>query len=71
MRLSGVEDGERQLDMFGQTDDKRRRLATFMDRLNASQLGASVLHGHQLEVPGAGRRRGLRGEGKAKRVDES
>ena len=71
VRFSGVEEGARQLDMFGQVDEKRRRLATFMDRLNASPLGASVLHGHQLEVPGAGRRRGLRSENKPKSVDEA
>ncbi len=58
VRLSGVEEGARQLDMFGQTDERRRRLAGALDALNA-QGGAQVLHGHQLDVPGAGRRRGV------------
>ncbi len=58
VKLSGVEDGARQLDIFGETDERRRRLAGCLDQLNAKG-GAGVRHGHQLEVPGAGRRRGM------------
>ncbi|WP_221030878.1 Y-family DNA polymerase [Actomonas aquatica] len=58
IKVSGVEDGARQLDIFGETDERRRRLAGYLDRLNAAG-GANVLHGHQLEAPGAGRRRGI------------
>lgn len=52
VKLSGV-DGTSgvQLDMFAQTDEKRRKLATVLDRLNASAgKGAPPLvrHGHQL-----------------------
>jgi DNA polymerase-4 len=48
VRLSGVEDGPAQLEMFAQTDEKRRRLAMVLDRLNAGGRSASVQHGHQL-----------------------
>jgi DNA polymerase-4 len=48
VRLSGVEDGPAQLEMFAQTDEKRRRLATVLDQLNASGRNAIVQHGHQL-----------------------
>jgi DNA polymerase-4 len=48
VRLSGVEDGPAQLEMFAQTDEKRRRLAAVLDRLNAGGRSASVQHGHQL-----------------------
>jgi len=48
VRLSGVEDGPAQLEMFGQTDEKRRRLAMVLDRLNAGGRSAAVQHGHQL-----------------------
>jgi DNA polymerase IV len=48
VRFSGVEDGARQLDMFAETDEKRRKLAAVMDRLN--QGNATVVkHGHQLK----------------------
>jgi DNA polymerase IV len=48
VRFSGVEDGPAQLEMFAQTDEKRRRLAAVLDRLN-NRSGASVVqHGHQL-----------------------
>ena len=70
VRFSGVEAGGQQLDLFGQVDDKRRRLASFVDRLNSSQSGANVLHGHQLEIPTAGRRRGMRSGRQTKKVDE-
>jgi DNA polymerase-4 len=48
VRLSGVEDGPAQLEMFAQTDEKRRRLAAVLDQLNAGGRGAAVQHGHQL-----------------------
>jgi DNA polymerase-4 len=49
VRFSGVEDGARQLDMFAQTDEKRRKLAAVLDKMN-KQGGRSpiVKHGHQL-----------------------
>ena len=51
VRLSGVESAARQLEMFGADDEKRRRLAATMDRLNREGLGGGVLHGHQLAKP--------------------
>jgi DNA polymerase-4 len=48
VRLSGVEDGPAQLEMFAQTDEKRRRLATVLDQLNAGGRSAAVQRGHQL-----------------------
>ena len=47
VRFSGVEDGAAQLEMFAQTDEKRRKLAAVLDRLNAGKT-ARVRHGHQL-----------------------
>src|SRR5690606_11469478 len=53
VRLSGVEDGPRQLDLFGEGpdggpgDEKRRKLAAVLDKLNAAGEGR-VKHGHQL-----------------------
>jgi DNA polymerase-4 len=48
VRLSGVEDGPAQLEMFAQADEKRRRLATVLDQLNAGGRSPAVQHGHQL-----------------------
>jgi DNA polymerase-4 len=48
VRFSNVEDGATQLEMFAQTDEKRRRLAGVLDRLNHRGGNAVVLHGHQL-----------------------
>lgn len=48
VRFSGVEDGPAQLEMFAQTDEKRRRLADVLDRLNEGGRAAVVQHGHQL-----------------------
>jgi DNA polymerase-4 len=46
-RLSGVEGGSGQLEMFAQGEEKRRRLAGVLDRLN--QGGKPLVrHGHQL-----------------------
>jgi DNA polymerase-4 len=48
VRFSGVEDGAAQLEMFAQADEKRRRLAGVIDRLNHRGRDAVVRHGHQL-----------------------
>jgi DNA polymerase-4 len=56
VRLSGVDGGPAQLEMFGQDDDKRRKLAGVMDRLNRGGLESVVMHGHQLS-PSARRNR--------------
>ncbi|MCX6937300.1 MAG: DNA polymerase IV [Verrucomicrobia bacterium] len=49
VRFSGLERGAAQLDLFqSDTDDKRRRLAAAMDRLNAGGRAARVKHGGQL-----------------------
>ncbi|HEX3730763.1 MAG TPA: DNA polymerase IV [Opitutaceae bacterium] len=47
-RLSGVEGGSGQMEMFAQSDEKRRRLAGVLDRLNQSGRNPVVRHGHQL-----------------------
>ncbi|MBL9201453.1 MAG: DNA polymerase IV [Opitutaceae bacterium] len=52
VRFSGVEEGARQLEMFAQADEKRRRLAGVLDRLNDGGRAAVVRHGHQLGSPG-------------------
>jgi DNA polymerase-4 len=49
VRFSGVEDGPAQLEMFAQTDEKRRRLAGVLDRLNDRGRISVVRHGHQLQ----------------------
>ncbi len=49
VRFSGVEDGGRQLDLFAETDEKRRKLAAVLDRLNQGKT-PRVQHGHQLPV---------------------
>lgn len=48
VRLSGVEDSAVQLEMFGESEEKRRRLAMVLDRLNQQGGTALVRHGHQL-----------------------
>lgn len=48
VRFSGVEAGSAQLEMFAQAEEKRRRLATVLDRLNRGGKGDLVRHGHQL-----------------------
>lgn len=47
VRFSNVDDGGRQLEMFGQAEEKRRRLAAIVDQLN-QKSGDAVRHGHQL-----------------------
>ncbi len=49
VRFSGVEDGGRQLDLFAETDEKRRKLAAVLDQLNQGKT-PRVQHGHQLPV---------------------
>jgi DNA polymerase-4 len=49
VKLSGVEDRPAQLEMFSQTEEKRRRLADVLDDLNRRRPGAAVRRGHQLE----------------------
>lgn len=51
VRFSGVEDGPAQLEMFAEADEKRRRLASVLDRLNDRGRAAVVRHGHQLGRP--------------------
>jgi DNA polymerase-4 len=48
VRFSGVEDGTAQLEMFAQTDEKRRKLAAVLDRLNLGGKVQAVSRGHQL-----------------------
>lgn len=48
VRFSGVEGKGGQLEMFGQTDEKKRRLAAVLDKLNAKGKKGVVRHGHQL-----------------------
>ena len=48
VRFSGVEEKGGQLEMFGQTDEKKRRLAAVLDRLNDKGKKGVVRHGHQL-----------------------
>jgi len=48
VRFSGVASGPTQLEMFAQTDEKRRRLAHVLDELNQRGPGPVVRHGHQL-----------------------
>ncbi len=48
VKFSGVDDGPAQLEMFAQADEKRRRLASVLDQLNARSRSAVVQHGHQL-----------------------
>jgi len=49
VKFSGVEEGPAQLEMFAQTDEKRRRLAGVLDKLNSGKKDAAVVrHGHQL-----------------------
>lgn len=51
VRFSGVEDAATQLDLFAETDEKRRRLAAVLDRLNDRGRNAVVTHGHQVRGP--------------------
>jgi DNA polymerase-4 len=48
VRFSNVEESAQQLEMFAETDEKRRRLADVMDKLNNRGRNSVVQHGHQL-----------------------
>lgn len=48
VRFSGVEDPAPQLEMFAEEDEKKRRLAAVLDKLNRKGPGA-VRHGHQIK----------------------
>ena len=48
VRFSSVEEKGAQLEMFVQTDEKKRRLAAVLDQLNARGGKGIVRHGHQL-----------------------
>jgi DNA polymerase-4 len=48
VKLSGVDAGPAQLEMFGQADERRRKLAGVLDRLNSGGRDSVVIHGHQL-----------------------
>ncbi|HWA08865.1 MAG TPA: DNA polymerase IV [Opitutaceae bacterium] len=52
VRFSGVDEGNTQLEMFAQADEKRRRLAGVLDRLNRGSREGVVQHGHQLQPKG-------------------
>ncbi len=52
VRLSGVDGGPAQMEMFAQADEKRRALAAVMDRLNRGVRAPVVVHGHQLPPAG-------------------
>lgn len=47
VRFSGIEDPATQLEMFGQTEEKKRRLAAVLDKLNTGKF-PTVKRGHQL-----------------------
>lgn len=48
VRLSGVDGGPAQLELFAQADERRRNLAGVLDRLNRGGRDSVVIHGHQL-----------------------
>ena len=48
VRFSNVEDATAQLEMFAQAEEKRRRLAGVLDKLNNRGKTNVVRHGHQL-----------------------
>jgi DNA polymerase-4 len=48
VKLSGVDAGPAQLEMFAQADERRRKLAGVLDRLNRGGRESVVIHGHQL-----------------------
>ncbi len=50
VRFSGVEEPAAQLEMFSQTDDKKRRLAAVLDKMNDRGRKAVVRHGHQIRA---------------------
>ena len=51
VRFSGVEGPPGQMEMFADADEKRRRLASVLDRLNTPGRTAVVRRAHQLDPP--------------------
>ncbi|MEO6992026.1 MAG: DNA polymerase IV [Lacunisphaera sp.] len=52
VRFSNVEGAEDQLEMFAQSDNRKRRLASVIDELNARGPNSIVSRGHQLPPTG-------------------
>jgi DNA polymerase IV len=50
VRLSGVDSGPAQLEIFAQAEEKRRKLAGVLDRLNQAGRESVVIRGHQLSA---------------------
>ena len=50
VRFSSVEEPVAQLEMFAQGEDKKRRLAAVLDKLNAKGTKEVVRHGHQIKL---------------------
>ena len=48
VRFSSVEESAGQMEMFAESEEKRRRLAGVLDRLNQAGRNLTVQHGHQL-----------------------
>ncbi len=48
VRFSNVEEQGSQLEMFAQADERKRRLAAVLDKLNDRGKKGLVQHGHQL-----------------------
>jgi DNA polymerase IV len=48
LKLSGVDGGPSQMEMFAQADERRRKLAGVLDKLNSGGRDSVVMHGHQL-----------------------
>ncbi|MEO5957832.1 MAG: DNA polymerase IV [Opitutaceae bacterium] len=48
VRFSSVDDSSGQLEMFAEPEQKRRRLASVLDKLNRGTRSGIVQHGHQL-----------------------
>jgi len=49
VRFSSVDDRPQQLEMFGETDEKRKRLASVVDALKAKRGDTSIVRGAQLK----------------------
>ncbi|MDR1498250.1 MAG: DNA polymerase IV [Puniceicoccales bacterium] len=54
VKLSGIEDQPRQLELFTEENEslaRKRRLASVVDALNARATGTKIRHGHQVDSP--------------------
>jgi DNA polymerase-4 len=49
VRLSGVDEHPQQLEMFSESDEKRKRLATALDALKARRGSCAVVRGAQIK----------------------